>query len=58
MDIAALSVVMSQNKVIDQASLSVMKIAMNTGKETAAAMTEMMEKAAIPNLGQNIDSRV
>ncbi|MCT8978516.1 YjfB family protein [Clostridium sp. CX1] len=58
MDIAGLSVVMNQSKVMEQASLSVMKLAMNSGKETAAAMTEMLEKAASPNLGNHIDTRV
>lgn len=57
MDIAALSVGMNQAKVMEQASISVMKIAMNTGKENAQAMTEMIEKSANPNIGQNIDVR-
>lgn len=58
MDIAGLSMAMSQSKVNDQASLQLMKIAMDTGKENAAAMTQMLEKAACPNLGQNLDIRV
>lgn len=58
MDIAGLSVVMNQSKVQDAASLAVMKLAMNTGKENAAQMTEMLQSAAVdPNRGQHIDTR-
>lgn len=58
MDIAALSIGMNQAKVMDQASISVMKIAMDTGKENAQAMTDMLEKSVDPNVGQHIDIRV
>lgn len=58
MDIAVASMVMSQSKLMDQASIAVMKIAMNTGKENAQAMTDMLEKSVNPNLGQNLDIRV
>ncbi len=58
MDIAGASMVMSQSKLMDQASIAVMKIAMNTGKENAQAMTDMLEKSVSPNLGQNLDIRV
>lgn len=58
MDIAGASMVMSQSKIMDQASIAVMKIAMNTGKENAQAMTDMLEKSVSPNLGQNLDIRV
>lgn len=58
MDIAGLSVAMSQSKVQDAASLAVMKLAMNTGKENAAQMTEMLQSVAVdPNRGQRIDTR-
>lgn len=42
MDIAALSVGLSQMKVQQQASLSVMKLAMNTAKVQADALTATM----------------
>lgn len=58
MDIAGVSMAMSQSKVMDQASIAVMKMAMNTGKENAQAMTDMLERSASPNLGQNLDIRV
>lgn len=58
MDIAGLSMVMNQNRVMEDTSLAVMKIAMNTGKENAQAMTEMIEKSLDTNLGQHLDIRV
>lgn len=51
MDIGALSMVMSQSRVQELAGISVMKMAMETGKETATQMTEMMKSVAVdPNL--------
>lgn len=59
MDIAALSMAMSQSRVKESAGIAVMKMAMNTGKETAVQMTEMMKNVAVdPNLGQRLDTRV
>lgn len=56
MDIGALSMAISQSKVQEAAGIAVMKMAMNTGKETAAQMTEMLKGAAMdPNLGQHLD---
>lgn len=58
MDIAALSIVMSQSKVQESAGLAVMKMAMNTGKETANGVTEMLKNAAVdPNLGNRLDAK-
>ena len=56
MDIAALSMTMSQTKVQESASLSVLKMCMNDSKETAEAMTKMMDNIAVDeNLGNKID---
>jgi len=56
MDIAALSMAMSQSKVQTAAGIAVMKMAMDTGKESATQMTEMIENSAVdPNLGNHID---
>ena len=56
MDIAALSMVMSQSKAQTAASIAVMKKAMDTGKENATQMTEMIKNSAVdPNLGNHID---
>lgn len=58
MDIAGLSMTMSQSKFMEQASLSVMKLALNAGKENAAEMTKMLEQSTDPNLGRNLDVRI
>ena len=59
MDIGALSMVMSQSRVQEAAGIAVMKIAMDTGKESATQMTDMMENIAVdPNVGQHLDTRV
>ena len=50
MDIGVLSMVMSQSRVQESVGIAVMKMAMDTGKETATQMTEMIQNAAVdPN---------
>jgi hypothetical protein len=57
-DIAALSIVMNQSKVQQEAGMAVMKMAMNGEKETASQITEMMSNMSVdPNLGSNVDFR-
>ena len=59
MNIAALSMVISQSKAQTAAGIAVMKKAMDTGKENATQMTEMIKNSAIdPNLGNHIDVSV
>lgn len=56
MDIAALSILMSQSRVQQSAGIAVAKIAMDTNKEIAAQMTEKLKNSAVnPNLGNHID---
>ncbi|WP_156858057.1 YjfB family protein [Oceanobacillus sp. AG] len=61
MDIAKLSTVLSQAQVKQQASLSVMRMMMDTGKVQAGDMLEMLDEsvsapdASHPNLGGKID---
>jgi hypothetical protein len=58
MDIGALSMIMSQAKVQQSAGIAVMKMAMNTGKENATQLTEVMKNVAVDtNVGQNLDVR-
>ncbi len=58
MDIAALSVAMSQSSVQQSAGIQVAKIAMDAGKENATNMTEMISNSAVnPNLGNRLDVR-
>jgi len=54
-DIGGLSMSLNQGKLAQAVSLSLMKITMNTSKENAARMTEMIKESVDPNLGQNID---
>jgi len=57
MDIAAISMVMSQSSVQQSAGIAVMKMAMDTGKDNAKQMTKMMTNVSInPNVGQNFDA--
>lgn len=59
MDIAALSMVLSQSKVQTEASIAVMKKAMDTGRENATQMTEMIKNVAVdPDLGNHIDASI
>lgn len=56
MDIGALSMIVSQSKVQESAGIAVMRMAMDTGKENATQITEMMKNIAVePNLGNHID---
>ena len=66
MDIAALSLGLSQMKVAQQASISVMKMAMDTAKGQAYDLASMLEASPVkasdnsltPHLGRNIDTIV
>lgn len=65
MDIAALSIGLGQMKVAQQASISVMKMAMDTGKMQMNDMvkmiqekTKIMEQSINPHLGKTIDIRL
>lgn len=62
MDIAALSMGLSQMKVAQQASISVMKMAMDAGQNQMNDMvqmvqenTKMMEQSVNPHIGKNLD---
>jgi len=60
LDIAAMSVVMNQAQVKQQASLSVMKSAMSTAESNGAALIEMLNSSSVsqaphPSLGGQVD---
>ncbi|MCW6074338.1 putative motility protein [Clostridium sporogenes] len=57
MDIGRMSISLNQGKLAQAVSLSLMKMTMNTAKENAVQMTEMIKESVNPNLGQNIDLR-
>ena len=66
MDIALLSMVMSQQNVMQQASMSVMKLAMGSAEQQGDALQKLMtttdtvaiQQAAQPHLGGNIDLKL
>ena len=65
MDIAALSTGLSQMKIVQEASISIMKMAMDTAKVQAIdltqileANTKIMEQSINPHIGGNIDIRL
>ena len=65
MDIAALSVLMSQGQVQQQAGVSVMKMAMNVAETQGNMMTDLLDETAKslemsvqPHLGGSVDIRV
>ncbi|WP_243495546.1 YjfB family protein [Priestia aryabhattai] len=66
MDIALTSMSLSQGKLQQQASLSVMKIAMGNAKQQGEAVKELinssnvkaLQQAAQPHLGGNIDLKL
>ncbi|NLX63541.1 MAG: putative motility protein [Clostridiaceae bacterium] len=58
MDIAAVSVLMKQQQLIQQVGLSVMKKAMSSTETSTEALIKMMEQSVQPNLGQNIDIKI
>lgn len=65
MDIAALSTSLSQMKVAQEASTSVMKMAMDSGQASMEKLTEMldvntkiMEQSINPHVGANLDIKL
>ena len=65
MDIAALSMNLSQMKVAQEASVSVMKMAMDVAKEQSIDLakmlettTQIMEQSVNPHIGKNIDIKI
>ena len=65
MDIAAVSIGLSQMKVAQQSSISVMKMAMDAGQtqmkdvvQMVQENTKLMEQAVDPYLGKNLDIRL
>lgn len=59
MDIAALSIGMSQSAVNTAASIALLKMQMNTGEETSNNLLEMAKTIAVePGKGLNLDKYV
>lgn len=58
MDIAKLSIMMSQSQLKQQASISVMKQTMDHAEMQSEQMIQMLQQTVQPHLGGNIDVRV
>lgn len=58
MDIAALSMGLSQMKIAQKVSISVVKIAMDNAEGQMTDLTRMMEQSVNPAVGSNIDLSV
>jgi hypothetical protein len=58
MDIPALSIMLNQSQVQQQASLSVMKMAMNNAQQNSVNFTKMLEQSVQPHLGSQIDLKL
>lgn len=58
MDIAALSMNMSQAEVVQKASIAVMAMGMDNMEQFGDQLTKMMEQSVHPNVGKNIDISV
>ncbi len=54
-DIAAYSIMNSQNVTMEQISTQVLSKVMDTAEAQGAAITAMMEQSVNPNLGGNFD---
>lgn len=55
MDIAAMSMALSQMQLQQQASTSVLKMAMETPEAQMDQMVKAMENSVTPHLGANLD---
>ncbi|SFS84006.1 YjfB family protein [Paenibacillus sp. BC26] len=57
MDIAALSMSLSQINLSQAVGISVLRIAKDQSSEQSQQMIQMMERSVQPNLGGNLDIR-
>lgn len=55
MDIAALSMGMSQMRLANEVGASVLKMAMDSGQTQMNDMVKMMEQSVNPHIGGNLD---
>lgn len=58
MDIAALSMAMSQQKIMTDIGVGVLDMSMDTAETIGSSMIQMMEQSVTPNLGQSIDIKL
>lgn len=58
MDIAALSIHLSQANLKQDVSISLLKTAHNQASVQTEALTKMMEQSILPHLGGNVDIKL
>lgn len=58
MDIPALSIAMSMDRVNTEWGIAMMSEALDTAETVGDNLTKLMESSVTPNLGQNIDIRL
>lgn len=55
MDIAAMSMGLSQMEIMNEASTSVLKMAMDNSTEQMEDLAKVMEQSVNPHVGSNVD---
>lgn len=55
MDIAALSIAMSQKKVRQEVNISILKKSLNQAESDGNSLVKMLEQTIQPHIGGNID---
>lgn len=58
MDIPALSIAINQTQIQHQASISIMKMAMNTAQQNNSDFIKMLEQSFQPHLGSSVDIKL
>ncbi|MCK9858893.1 MULTISPECIES: YjfB family protein [unclassified Paenibacillus] len=58
MDIPAMSVALSQSKLMNEVGISVLKMAKDHSTEQSQQLIQMMAQSVQPHLGGNIDLKV
>lgn len=58
MDIAGYSMISSQMKLMNQVSIAVAKMAMDTAKENTSEFAKILQKSVEPGKGTSIDIKV
>lgn len=58
MDIAGLSIAMSQSQTLTAVSTAVLSKSLDTVEQSGENLIQMMEQSVAPNLGQSIDIRL
>ena len=58
MDIAALSMAMSQSRLAQNVSIQVLKIAKDQASQDGQSLVKMLDSSAAPHLGNRLDIRI